>query len=64
MLKVDLTKSNDARVKELKDLYQIKGVPTLVFIDAQGNELSKLRVVGFMEKEDFLPIMESALAAS
>jgi thiol:disulfide interchange protein DsbD len=64
MLKVDLTKSNDARVKELKDLYQIKGVPTLVFIDSQGNELSKLRVVGFMEKEDFLPIMESALAAS
>ena len=64
MLKVDLTKSNDARVKELKDLYQIKGVPTLVFIDAQGNELSKLRVVGFMEKEDFLPIIESALAAS
>ncbi len=64
MLKVDLTKSSDARVKELKDLYQIKGVPTLVFIDSQGNELSKLRVVGFMEKEDFLPIMESALAAS
>ncbi|MEJ2080044.1 MAG: thioredoxin family protein [Acidobacteriota bacterium] len=64
MLKVDLTKSSDARVKELKDLYQIKGVPTLVFIDAQGNELSKLRVVGFMEKEDFLPIMESALSAS
>jgi thiol:disulfide interchange protein DsbD len=64
MLKVDLTKSNDPRVKELKNSYQIKGVPTLVFIDSQGNELSKLRVVGFMEKEDFLPILESVLAAS
>ncbi len=63
MLKVDLTKSNDPRVKELKDIYQIKGVPTLVFIDSQGNELTKLRVVGFMEKEDFLPILENVLAA-
>jgi len=63
MLKVDLTKASDPGVKELKDSFKIKGVPTLVFIDARGNELSKLRIVGFIEKENFLPIMKNTLGA-
>ena len=63
MLKVDLTKARDPGVKELKDSFKIKGVPTLVFIDARGNELSKLRIVGFIEKENFLPIMKNTLGA-
>ena len=61
MLKVDLTKANDPVSRELKNRFQIKGVPTLVFLSPQGTELNDLRVVGFLEKEEFLPIMQGAL---
>jgi len=61
MLKVDLTKANDPLSRELTDRFQIKGVPTLVFLSNQGIELNDLRVVGFIEKEEFLPIMQKAL---
>jgi thiol:disulfide interchange protein DsbD len=61
MLKVDLTRANDPVSRELAIRFQVKGVPTLVFLSAQGIELSDLRVVGFKEKEDFLPIMQKAL---
>ncbi len=63
MLKVDLTKSSDPVNKALKNQYNIKGVPTLVFLMPDGRELDNLRVVGFVEKEDFLPRMEDALHA-
>jgi thiol:disulfide interchange protein DsbD len=58
MLKVDLTRANDPVSRELKNRFQIKGVPTLVFLSPQGTELNDLRVVGFLEKEQFLPIMQ------
>jgi thiol:disulfide interchange protein DsbD len=61
MLKVDLTKANDPVSREIKNRFQIKGVPTLVFLSPQGTELIDLRVVGFLEKEDFLPIMQRAI---
>jgi thiol:disulfide interchange protein DsbD len=62
MLKVDLTRASDPLSRELTNRFQIKGVPTLLFLSSQGNELSDLRVVGFMEKEEFLPIMQKAEA--
>ncbi len=61
MLKVDLTKGNSPEAKALKKKYNIRGVPTLVFLTPEGRELSDLRVVGFMEKEEFLPRMKKAL---
>lgn len=61
MLKVDLTKGNSPEAKALKKRFNIKGVPTLVFLHPDGSELKNLRVVGFMEKEEFLPIMRKAL---
>ncbi len=61
MLKVDLTKGNSPQAKELKKKYNIRGVPTLVFLTPDGQELNDLRVVGFMEKEEFLPRMQKAL---
>lgn len=64
MLKVDLTSSGDPRTKALKKKYNIKGVPTLVFLAPDGREMNDLRVVGFMEKDQFLPIMQQALERS
>ena len=61
MMKVDLTKAGDPLSKSLKNKYKIKGVPTLIFLNSDLQELAQLRVVGFMEKEEFLPIMEQAL---
>ena len=61
MLKVDLTKGNHPEVKALKKRFNIKGVPTLVFLQPDGSELKELRVVGFMEKKEFLTIMQKAV---
>ncbi|GAB4374391.1 MAG: protein-disulfide reductase DsbD [Calditrichia bacterium] len=61
MLKVDLTQSGSPESQRLKNRFQIKGVPTLVFLTPEGEELSDRRVVGFMNKEEFLPIMQSVL---
>ncbi len=61
MLKVDLTTENSPQSKELKNKFRIKGVPTLVFLNSEGKQLDDLRVVGFMGKEKFLPIMKRAL---
>ena len=64
MLKVDLTTASDPEVKRLKKQYRIKGVPTLVFLKPDGSEISELRVVGFKEVDEFLPLMQKALEMS
>ena len=64
MMKVDLTKASDPLTKTMKNRYNIKGVPTLVFLGPDFEEMEKLRVVGFMEKDEFLPIMEQALSSA
>jgi thiol:disulfide interchange protein DsbD len=63
MLKVDLTQANDPLSQNLRKKFNIKGVPTLVFLSADGKELTDLRVVGFLEKEEFLPMMQKALVS-
>jgi thiol:disulfide interchange protein DsbD len=61
MVKVDLTKAGDPKTQEWRKKYSIKGVPTLIFLKPSLDEIKELRVVGFMDKEEFLPIMEKAL---
>ncbi len=61
-LKVDLTRADSPQVKSLRDRYAIRGVPTVVFLNSRGDEIKKLRFVGFLEAEDFLERMERALA--
>jgi thiol:disulfide interchange protein DsbD len=46
-LKADLTRSESTEVLELTRHFQIKGVPTIVFLDASGKELEDLRLVHF-----------------
>ena len=64
MLKVDLTTADSPLNKSLREKYNIRGVPTLIFLDSNGEEQKDLRVVGFRERDDFLPIMERALERS
>jgi thiol:disulfide interchange protein len=47
--------------KELSSTYKVVGLPTILFIDASGNEIH--RVVGYRPPEDFVKEMNSALEA-
>jgi len=59
MLKADLTTSSSPLTSRLKKTYGVKGVPTLVFLRADGSEAKELRVVGFIEKDELLARMEA-----
>jgi len=58
MLKADLTKNNVPEVQKLKQEYDIRGVPTIVFINNNGQEIRSLRLTGFESPEKFLQRME------
>jgi thioredoxin:protein disulfide reductase len=59
MIKVDVTKGGDPMKEQLLKQYGIKGVPTLVFMDAQGKERVDLRLVDFLSSDQFLSRMGS-----
>ncbi|MDF1594079.1 MAG: cytochrome c biogenesis protein CcdA [Desulfobacterales bacterium] len=54
MIKVDLTRKGDPDSERLLQKYKVKGVPTVVFIDRQGNEREDLRLVDFLLPDQFL----------
>jgi thiol:disulfide interchange protein DsbD len=53
-VKADLTAPDDETTKRLTKEYAILGVPTLVFLDANGQELKDLRLTGYEPADDFL----------
>ena len=61
MLKVDLTSTENSPSEVLRKKYQARGVPTLVFLDPDGQEITDLRGTGFEPKELFLKKMNQAL---
>ncbi len=61
-LKVDCTKP-DAATKAFMELYQVSGMPTLVFLTPDGKEIAALREIGFIDAETFLGSMEQAQSA-
>jgi thioredoxin:protein disulfide reductase len=54
LLKVDLTNFDSPESQELRNMYSIAGVPTIVFIGAGGEEVTAIRVVGFVPANDLL----------
>lgn len=54
MIKVDVTQGGNLEHERLLRQYNIKGVPTLVFLDAQGKERLDLRLVDFMPPDQLL----------
>jgi thiol:disulfide interchange protein DsbD len=63
MLKANLTKGSSPEVKGLISQYGIKGVPTVVFIGADGIEKPELRINQF-EKADLVLTRFNTLAAA
>ncbi|HEY0371467.1 MAG TPA: cytochrome c biogenesis protein CcdA [Thermoanaerobaculia bacterium] len=53
-VKADLTVPSDATTKALTQQYKIVGVPTIVFIDANGAEVQGARLTGFEPPDAFL----------
>ena len=60
MVKVDLTQKGNPLHARLLGQYGIKGVPTVVFLDGQGNECQNLRLVDYLPPEQMLSRMAAA----
>ncbi|MBY5981259.1 protein-disulfide reductase DsbD [Ferrimonas balearica] len=61
LLQADVT-ANDAQDIELLESYQVLGLPTLLFFTPEGEELSQLRVTGFMGPNPFADHLDAVLA--
>jgi len=61
-LKADLTLDKQEEVKALQEKYGVQGVPTVIFLDGRGEEVSGARLTGFEDAEDFARRLEQVLA--
>lgn len=52
--KVDLSNYDSPESKAVREKYRIAGVPTIVFLDRNGQEVSQERVVGFVSAEELI----------
>jgi thiol:disulfide interchange protein DsbD len=58
MVKIDLTSGDNPVYQQLTNDYEIKGVPTLVFLDGKGRERPDLRLVEYMAPSGFRQWLE------
>ena len=54
MIKVDLTRKGNPVYERLLRQFEVKGVPSVVFLDPSGKERRDLRLVDFLPPEQFL----------
>lgn len=54
MIKVDVTKGGNPLHERLLEQYEVKGVPTVVFLDTGGKEKRGLRLVDYLPPDQFL----------
>lgn len=60
MIKVDCTLPN-AATRSFMERFQVVGMPTLIFLKPDGQELGQLRGIGFIGPDDFLRQMQTVL---
>ncbi len=53
LIQIDLTDSSTPESLEIMSTFDVFGLPSILFFDLQGNELSQHRVTGFMGANDF-----------
>jgi len=61
MVKVDLNQKGNSLHTRLLGQYGVKGVPTVVFLDGQGNECQNLRLVDYLPPEQMLSRMATVV---
>jgi thiol:disulfide interchange protein DsbD len=62
-IKADLTHYESEQTNELRERFKIKGVPTIIFLTAEGMELNDMRLSGFEEADQFLERMQTTLSS-
>jgi len=62
-LKVDLTYFDSPESESLRKRFNIAGVPTIVFLDKNGDEVLSSRVVGYLPPKEFIERTKPLLAA-
>ncbi|MCS7224344.1 MAG: thioredoxin family protein [Armatimonadetes bacterium] len=60
-LQVDRTTNKDPISNEAANKFQVRGLPTVVFLDRSGKERKDLRLVGFEPPDRFLKRLEKVL---
>lgn len=60
MIKIDLTTGAAPEAVQLVEKYDVKGVPTVVFLDSHGNERKNLKTMDYVLAEEFLSKMKEA----
>ncbi|MGQ9657186.1 MAG: cytochrome c biogenesis protein CcdA [Fimbriimonadales bacterium] len=58
-LMLDATTETDPTVQEALQRHEVVGLPTVIFIDSQGNEQRDLRLTGFERADRFLQRMQA-----
>jgi thiol:disulfide interchange protein DsbD len=61
MIKVDLTTRDNPEYQELVQEHDVRGLPTVIFLDRNGRERQDLRLIGFIEPDAFVVRMKKAL---
>lgn len=60
LLTIDVTEGNADDMALLKR-FSLFGPPGILFIDRQGNDIPDVRVIGFLNKNDFLAVLNAIL---
>ncbi|MHB9037499.1 MAG: thioredoxin fold domain-containing protein, partial [Armatimonadota bacterium] len=50
--RVDGTDQSDPLVRSAEHKYEIKGYPTVIFLDSDGKEIASARIVGFVDAKE------------
>ena len=59
LLRIDMTNNSENNRTLMKQL-SVTGLPTLIFFNAEGKEITAQRITGFMESETFLQTFQAA----
>jgi thiol:disulfide interchange protein DsbD len=63
-LKVDLTHYDSPEAERLRQIFNIIGVPTIVFLGPDGSEVHGTRIVGYLPPEEFIERLRPLLTFS
>ena len=62
--KVDMTNYESETSQQLRETFEVAGVPTIVFIGPDGEEIENARVVGFLNASNFMERVNMLVEAS
>jgi thiol:disulfide interchange protein DsbD len=61
-VKADVTSDPGPEAQSFMRQYRVRGVPTMIFMDGRGQEITESRVVGYLPPGRFLPLIKMAVA--